>query len=113
VSYIVPTQRPLHVKQRGSSRQNLEGAQTLFRIFHRFPAPVVIRLPCRRIIPKVLVQLGSLRGLIYSSDKGSRGCPKTYIHFMERPPKLACNPNGTQLYILGGRYRVTPRGIEG
>jgi hypothetical protein len=113
VSYIVPTQRALDVNHRASSRQTLEGAQTLFRIHHRFPARAVIRLPCRRIIPKVLVQLGSLRGLIYSSDKGNRGCPKTYIHFMERPPKLACDPNGTQLYILGGRYRVTPRGIEG
>jgi hypothetical protein len=60
-----------------------------------------------------LVHLGALRGLIYSSDKGGYGRPKTYIHFMETPPRLACDPRGTQLYIVGGRYRVTPRGIEG
>lgn len=88
-------------------------AHALFHLFHRFPAPAMIRMPCRRLMPKVLVKLGQLRGLIYSSDKGKKGCPRTYIHFMETPPLLASDPEGTQLYIVGGRYRVTPRGIEG
>jgi hypothetical protein len=84
-----------------------------FRRFHHFPGPCIIRRPCRRIIPKVLVHLGSLRGLIYRSDRGDPGRPKTYIHFMDTPPQLVCDPRGTQLYIIGGRYRVTRRGIEG
>ena len=67
----------------------------------------------QRVIPGVLLRVGGLRGLIYSSDRGSRGCNRTYIHFMEDPPLLAANPAGTQLYILGGRYKVTERGIEG
>ena len=33
----------------------------------------LVRAPCRRLIPKVLVHLGHLRGLIYSSDKGTQG----------------------------------------
>jgi hypothetical protein len=32
---------------------------------------------------------------------------------MQTPPVLAANPEGTQLYILGGRYRVTRKGIVG
>jgi len=32
---------------------------------------------------------------------------------METPPLLACDPSGTQLYVVGGRYRITERGIEG
>jgi hypothetical protein len=32
---------------------------------------------------------------------------------MRTPPWLAANAQGNQLYILGGRYRVGPRGIEG
>jgi hypothetical protein len=64
-------------------------------------------------MPRVVVELGRLKGLIYSSDRGSCGMPKTFIHFMETPPVLACNPSGKQLYILGGNYRVTRRGIEG
>jgi hypothetical protein len=88
-------------------------AQDLFKRFHCFAAPQVIRKPCRRVIPPVLVHLGQLRGLIYSSDRGQRGSPRTFIHVMETPPALACDPAGRQLYILGGRYRVTSRGIEG
>lgn len=88
-------------------------ARELFERFHCFTAPRVIRRPCRRMIPRVLVHLGQLRGLIYSSDRGQRGRPRTFVHLMETPPTLACDPAGRQLYILGGRYRVTSRGIEG
>jgi hypothetical protein len=35
------------------------------------------------------------------------------VHFMRTQPTLAANPEGTQLYILGGRYRVTKKGIVG
>jgi hypothetical protein len=88
-------------------------ARMLFNRFHCFDGRDVIREPCRRVIPEVLVHLGRLKGLIYVSDKGERGRPKTYIHFMDSPPRLTSNPEGTQLYIVGGHYRITPRGIEG
>jgi hypothetical protein len=64
-------------------------------------------------MPRVLVQFGELRGLIYATDRGRPGMGRTYIHFMERPPLLACNSRGDQLYVLGGDYRITRRGIEG
>jgi len=70
-------------------------------------------MSCRRVIPPVLVHLGFLRGLIYSSDRGQQGCPRAFIHFMRTPPRLACDPAGKQLFILGGQYCVTRRGIEG
>ena len=58
-----------------------------------------------------LVDLGRLRGVIYS--RGSSGGSRTYIPFMRTPPRLACDRTGRQLYVLGGNYRVTKRGIEG
>jgi hypothetical protein len=70
-------------------------------------------IPNRPVPPEELVQVGQLRALIYSSDKGRQGRNRTFIHFMETPPLLACDPQGRQLYIVGGRYRVTRRGIEG
>jgi hypothetical protein len=85
----------------------------LFTRFHRLAPDRALRVRCRRLIPRVLVQLGTLRGVIYSAQKDCRGRPKTYIHFMERPPLLACDPGGRQLYVVGGRYRITRRGIEG
>lgn len=113
MSYILVNSRP--AKSRGSANcpGPMHQSQTLFRLFHNFPAPVVTRIRCARLIPRLLVQLGHLRGLIYSSEKGSPGHANTFIHFMEHPPLLTSNPEGTQLYIVGGRYRVTPRGIEG
>jgi len=66
-----------------------------------------------RVIPPIVLELGELVGLIYRSDKGRPGWQRTYIHFLEDPPWLASNVEGTQLYIVGGSYRVTRRGIEG
>lgn len=90
-----------------------DSAIRLYHRFNNFEPREVLRLTCRRQIPAVLVHLGELRGLIYRSDKWQRGRPRTYIHFMENPPILASDPHGRQLYVLGGSYRVTDRGIEG
>jgi hypothetical protein len=84
-----------------------------FREIRRFAPGRTLRLRCPRLMPRVLVQIGELRGLIYTTDRGMPGNRRTYIHFMERPPLLACNSRGDQLYVLGGEYRVTRRGIEG
>ena len=60
------------------------------------------------------VALGELLGVIYRSDRlGARRRPRAYIHLMRTPPRLVSNVDGPQLYIVGGRYRVTPRGIVG
>jgi hypothetical protein len=61
----------------------------------------------------VQVDLGELRGLIYRSARGPCDRPQTFVHFLETPAQLTCDPTGRQLYIQGGNYRVTRRGIEG
>jgi hypothetical protein len=88
-------------------------AATLYREFNRFDPARVIRVAHGRVVPPVVVELGKLAGLIYRSDKWQPGRPRTYIHFMQDPPRLVSNVEGTQLYIVGGSYRVTPRGIDG
>ena len=95
------------------SAGGLRNACETFQQFHCFRPRQIDRVPYARVIPKVLVQLGELRGLIYSSDRGQRGRPRTFVHFLETPAALACDPSGRQLYVVGGNYRVTPRGIEG
>jgi hypothetical protein len=84
-----------------------------FREVCSSPPDRVFRARCRRLLPLVLVQVGELKGLIYASGRGGDGIKRTYIHFMETPPILACNAEGDQLYLIGGGYRVTRRGIEG
>ncbi|WKJ92498.1 hypothetical protein QZJ86_10240 [Methylomonas montana] len=91
----------------------LEQGEDLYRSFNSFSATGVMKVRHCRTIPPVVVELGELVGLIYRSDKGQPGQPFTYIHRMEDPPRLVCNSEGTQLYIIGGSYRVTAQGIEG
>ena len=85
----------------------------LYKAFNHVSPSQVVRVRHPRVIPPVVVELGELVGLIYRSDKGQPGQPLTYIHKMENPPRLVSNVEGTQLYIVGGSYRVTPQGIEG
>jgi hypothetical protein len=109
VAYLVIRIR----RERHPRRADIARARRLFERFHSFAPPVLLRHRCPRQMSGVLVKVGRLRGLIYTSDKGCPGRPLTYIHFMETMPLLACDPDGRQLHILGGRYRVTARGIEG
>ena len=104
----------IRVEPAGGAEETPDGrlARSLFRRWSGFPADLVWRSRRPRP-PPVLVQLGRLRGVIYSSDKGRRDRVRTYIHFMEKPPILASDPAVRQLFIVGGNYRVTERGIEG
>jgi len=75
----------------------------------------IVRVTCARQGRRTsaLRHIGRLRGLIYVSDRGGRERPRMFIHFMRRWPRLSCDRSGRQLFIVGGNYRVTPRGIEG
>ena len=85
----------------------------LYHGFNGFEPSQVVKVHHPRVIPPVVVELGELVGVMYRSDKGQPGQPRTYIHRMENPPRLVSNIEGTQLYIVGGSYKITPRGIEG
>lgn len=63
--------------------------------------------------PKTLVEIGKLEGVIYRTAKGKRK-KESWVHFHDEgePPTLAYDPKTHQLYILGGRYKITPHGIE-
>jgi hypothetical protein len=71
------------------------------------------RLRTIRLAPP-LMPLGELRGVIYRASRAPGEVPQNYVHFFEQQfPVLAADPTGRRLYIIGGRYRVTKRGIEG
>jgi hypothetical protein len=97
----------------GELNSMLEQGNTLYQTFNHFEASQTVTVKHSRLIPPVVVDLGELVGVIYRSDKGQSGQPQAYIHFMQDPPHLVSNVEGTQLYIVGGSYRITDRGIEG
>jgi len=90
----------------------LARAQRLYETFYGCEPRRTRRERVDRIVPSVLVDLGSLRGLIYSKRSGD-GPMRTFIHFMEEPPRLMCDADGRRLFVVGGNYRITRRGIEG
>jgi hypothetical protein len=113
VSYLIRMSADRPATSCSPSSAGLRQACDLFERFHCFRPWDLKKFSCRRLMPKLLVRVGDLRGLIYRSDRGQPGCPRTFVHFLESPAELACDASGRQLYILGGNYRVTRRGIEG
>jgi hypothetical protein len=85
----------------------------LYQAFNQFEPSRVCKIRHHRVMPAIVVHLGDLVGLIYRSDKWQPGIPRTYVHFMDDPPRLVSDAAGTQLYVVGGSYRITARGIEG
>jgi hypothetical protein len=96
----------------GPRHGDLSRAARLYENFNGFEPSSVVKVRHVRLIPPVVVKLGELIGVIYRSDKGQPGRQRSYVHFMQDPPILVSNVQGTQLYIVGGRYHVTTRGIE-
>ena len=90
----------------------VRSAATLYQRFTRMPARSIERVAHARLMPPVVIEIGRLAGLVYRSNKWV-GRPRTYIHFMDDPPRLVSDVTGRRLFIVGGSYRVTPRGIEG
>lgn len=90
-------------------------ARALFERFTGRPPERVACLPFERWAPRVLVELGELRALVYRAARraGEPGGRQTYVHHFDRPPHLLADPAGRRLFIAGGRFRVTRRGIEG
>jgi hypothetical protein len=73
----------------------------------------ILRYPGkRRTFPKFLVDIGELDAVVYRSGKS--GALERYIHFFQTPrPRITTTADGDQLYVVGGRPRVTEHGIEG
>lgn len=96
-----------------SFNQEIHQGKALYQEFNHFEASRFIKVKHSRLIPPVVVDLGEMVGIIYRSDKGQLGQPQAYVHFMQDPPRLVSNVEGTQLYIVGGSYHITQQGIEG
>jgi hypothetical protein len=59
----------------------------------------------------VVVSLGKLAAVEYVTAKGEEKAAAWRHEFSAPLPTLASNPEGTQLYILGGGYKIKREGI--
>lgn len=63
---------------------------------------------------KTFVALGELVSISYLTIKGGDSAPTEYVHrFKKTLPVLVYGKKNARLYIAGGSYTVTTRGIEG
>lgn len=92
--------------------QAVAAGAALYRRVSQFPPRTLTRVHWPRVMPSVVVELGRLVAVVYRSDKWV-GHPRTYIHRMDDPPRLVSDVHGRRLFVVGGSYRVTERGIEG
>jgi Transglutaminase-like superfamily len=106
------TARRMESRRTPSLGGYVRDAGELYSRFTSLPVRSIRRIAHSRLIPPIVVELGRLVGLIYRSNKWV-GRPRNYIHYMQDPPQLVCDVAGRRLFIVGGTYRVTARGIEG
>jgi hypothetical protein len=87
-------------------------------LYERFTGRAPQRLSLERMPrpqPGVLVDLGELTALVYRAARRA-DAPRqaeSYVHRFDVPPRLLADAAGRRLFIAGGRFRVTRRGIEG
>ena len=75
------------------------------------PARSIERVAHARLMPPVVLEIGRLAGLMYRSNKWvGRHAPTSTTW---SPPRLVSDVAGRRLFIVGGSYRMTSRGIEG
>jgi hypothetical protein len=63
------------------------------------------------VIPPVLINMGKIDGVMYTTVRD--GKTERYIHEFKSKarPTFAVSPDGKQLFMLGGAYNFTERGI--
>jgi len=91
-------------------RAALENAAALYSDFTGHVARVVARIE-KPVYPDAVVVIGECDGILYTTVRD--GETESYIHRFRKKsrPLLCVNQDGKTLYLLGGAYRFTERGI--
>lgn len=89
---------------------DLRKAAALFTDFTGYDDPQVIKVKVDNR-PKVMLLIGDVDGILYTTSRD--GQVEKYIHKFKRNarPQLLAAPDGKQLFLLGGAYDFTERGI--
>lgn len=91
------------------SAREVRRAVKLFKGFRLRNPDAVYRVP--RELPEAVIVMGELRAVAYDMPRGERQVLYWHEFADGSRPLLCAGPNQCELVLLGGRYRVTPRGI--
>ena len=91
-------------------KKELAKAYKLYEDFREAKPKRIVRLNYDDVIPKSLMSIGNLVEVRYDTTRG--GKVEKYQHkFHAGSRPLLCASDTGLLYIIGGRYEVTERGI--
>ena len=93
-----------------SSRADEKEAARLYERFTGHDAQEAGRIE-KPVIPEALAMIGTCDGILYTTVRD--GVTEKYIHKFKAAarPIFAVSPDGSQIYLLGGDYNFTERGI--
>lgn len=91
------------------SKKEFRGAFKLHESFRELPPTKSVKLNVR--IPKALMSMGHVEAICYRTTHGKQSVLYKHDFAPGSRPVLAAGPKRNQLFLLGGRYHVTERGI--
>lgn len=91
------------------SKKDFRGAFKLHSDFRELPPKRAVKLNVR--VPKALMSMGHVEAICYRTTHGRKTTLYKHDFAPGSRPLLAAGPKRNQLFILGGRYHVTDRGI--
>ncbi len=96
--------------QMSGQGKGLRNAAALYSDFTGHDDPQITKVAVPPM-PKEMLAIGKLDGVLYSTVRD--GIPEKYIHKFKLAarPLLCASPDGKTLYLIGGSYDFTERGI--
>lgn len=91
-------------------KEELRKAYKLYEDFREAKPKKIIRLNYDDVVPKSLMSMGNLIEVKYDTTRGHK-VEKYHHKFAVGSRPLLCASDTGLLYIIGGRYEVTERGI--
>jgi hypothetical protein len=90
--------------------QRIEMAENLYTRFTGHDADEVVEVD-KPILPDVMLVVGDIDGVLYTTVRD--GKTEKYIHKFKKNcrPLFTVSPDGKQIFMLGGSYDFTERGI--
>lgn len=91
------------------SKKDFSGAFKLHRDFREAPVKRSIKATVR--IPKALMAMGHVEAILYRTTHGKESVLYKHDFAPGSRPLLSAGPGKNELFLIGGRYHVTDRGI--
>ena len=94
----------------GANRLEFLKAAMLYENFTGHGGEVIAKVPMP-IMPKALAVIGEIDGIMYDTYRD--GKLEKYVHrFSKKARPLFCvSPDGSQIFLIGGSYKFTERGV--